>query len=290
MCFRKASTTSASDQVSIRLRPLNDKARNHICDWECPNNHTIVFKHSLPERSVFPSAYTFDRLFDSECDTTQVYEEGAKHIALLVLEGINSSIFAYGKTSSGKTYTMRSITEYAVSNIYDYIENNGERDFLVKLCAMEIYNEAVRDLISPDSYPLRVLDDPERGTIVEKLIEVTLRNREHLHELLAICEENLLVYPPEHVIFGDYVYELCDEETIRKILGAPERDGGDLHCRPKRGPTMRGDERVSHSSRRIGTEFGGLTVGDGSWEGAGSISGVGARQRQSERGKSPEQT
>ncbi|XP_039070038.1 kinesin-like protein KIN-7G [Hibiscus syriacus] len=117
--------------VSIRLRPQNDKARNRICDWECPDNHTIVFKHSLPERSMFPAAYTF------------------------------ASIFAYGQTSSGKTYTMRGITEYAVSDIYDYIENNGERDFVVKFCAMEIYNEAVRDLLSPDSYPLRVLDDPE---------------------------------------------------------------------------------------------------------------------------------
>ncbi|GMI82572.1 hypothetical protein like AT4G24170 [Hibiscus trionum] len=174
--------------VSIRLRPLNDKARNRIRDWECINNDTIVFKHSLPERSMFPASYTFDRVFDGECDTAQVYEEGAKHIALSVLEGINSSIFAYGQTSSGKTYTMRGITEYAVSDIYDCIEMNEEREFLVKFCAMEIYNEAVRDLLSPDSYPLRVLDDPERGTVVEKLTEVTLRNREHLHELLAICE------------------------------------------------------------------------------------------------------
>ncbi|KAE8723613.1 Mitochondrial [Hibiscus syriacus] len=71
---------------------------------------------------------------------------------------------------------------------YSRASINGERDFLVKLCAMEIYNEAVRDLLSPDSYPLRVLDDPERGTVVGKLTEVTLRNREHLHELLAICE------------------------------------------------------------------------------------------------------
>ncbi|GMI91305.1 hypothetical protein like AT4G24170 [Hibiscus trionum] len=174
--------------VSIRLRPLNDKSRNRICDWECVNNDTILFKHNLPERAMFRAAYTFDRVFDSDCDTGLVYEEGAKHIALSVLDGINSSIFAYGQTSSGKTYTMRGITEYAVSDIYDYIENNGEREFLVKFCAMEIYNEAVRDLLSPDSYPLRVLDDPERGTVVEKLTEVTLRNREHLYELLSICE------------------------------------------------------------------------------------------------------
>ncbi|KAE8726975.1 insulin-degrading enzyme-like isoform X2 [Hibiscus syriacus] len=34
----------------------------------------------------------------------------------------------------------------------------------------------------------------------------------------AELAENLLVYPPEHVIYGDYVYELWEEETIRKIL------------------------------------------------------------------------
>ncbi|MFQ6642056.1 hypothetical protein Gotur_017661 [Gossypium turneri] len=145
--------------VSVRIRPLNDKERKS--DWECINNDTIIFKNSLPERSMFPAAYTFDRVYDCDCTTKQVYDEGAKHIALSVLNGINSSIFAYGQTSSGKTYTMRGITEYAVADIYDYIEKHKEREFVVKFSAMEIYNEAVRDLLSLDSTPLRLLDDPE---------------------------------------------------------------------------------------------------------------------------------
>jgi hypothetical protein len=41
------------------------------------------------------------------------------HINLLLLA---ASIFAYGQTSSGKTYTMTGITEYSVMDIYDYIE------------------------------------------------------------------------------------------------------------------------------------------------------------------------
>lgn len=47
--------------VSVRLRPINDKerARNDACDWECINSSTIVFKSTLPERNMFPSAYTF---------------------------------------------------------------------------------------------------------------------------------------------------------------------------------------------------------------------------------------
>ncbi|KAK8683735.1 hypothetical protein V6N13_039786 [Hibiscus sabdariffa] len=176
--------------VSIRLRPLNDKerARNNISDWECINTDTIVFNNSLPERAMFPAAYTFDRVFDYDCPTSQVYEEGAKDIALSVLTGVNSSIFAYGQTSSGKTYTMRGITDYAVADIYDYIERHQEREFLVKFSALEIYNEAVRDLLVSDSTPLRLLDDPERGTVVEKLTEETVRDKEHLQELLAICE------------------------------------------------------------------------------------------------------
>jgi centromeric protein E len=84
---------------------------------------------------------------------------------------------------------------------------------------MEIYNEAVRDLLSSDNVPLRLLDDPEvnsvlffsfffkdscdwmimnifnsaisllqKGTVVERLTEVTLRDWDHLHKLLSICQ------------------------------------------------------------------------------------------------------
>ena len=114
-----------------------------------------------------------------------------------------ATIFAYGQTSSGKTYTMRGITESAVNDIYKHIQNvnfiiplyllqictficnpigcsgainwclkliitscffglqNPERDFVIKISALEIYNEVVHDLLNPDSGPLRLLDDPE---------------------------------------------------------------------------------------------------------------------------------
>ncbi|KAH7852362.1 hypothetical protein Vadar_023915 [Vaccinium darrowii] len=176
--------------VLVRLRPLSEKevAKNEVVDWECINENTILFRNSLQERSMFPTAYTFDRVFGGDTQTRQVYEEGAKEIALSVVSGINSSIFAYGQTSSGKTYTMIGITEYTVADIYDYIKRHEERAFVLKFCAMEIYNESIRDLLSTDSTPLRVLDDPEKGTVVEKITEETLRDWAHLKELLSICE------------------------------------------------------------------------------------------------------
>ncbi|KAL0017061.1 hypothetical protein SO802_004130 [Lithocarpus litseifolius] len=176
--------------VSIRVRPLNEKeiSRNDVSDWECINNTSIIFKHTLPDRAMFPTAYTFDRVFGADTPTKQVYEEGARAVALSAVSGINSSIFAYGQTSSGKTYTMTGITECAVADMYNYIDMHKERQYLLKFSAMEIYNEAVRDLLSSDSGPLRLLDDPEKGTVVERLTEVTLKDWSHLKELLSICE------------------------------------------------------------------------------------------------------
>ncbi|KAK4424100.1 Kinesin-like protein KIN-7F [Sesamum alatum] len=176
--------------VLVRLRPLSEKeiARSEVADWECINSTTILYRNSLQERSGLPTAYSFDRVFRGDCRTREVYDEGIKDIVLSVLGGINSTVFAYGQTSSGKTYTMNGITEYAVADIYDYIQKHEERAFVLKFSAMEIYNEVVRDLLSTDNTPLRLLDDPERGTIIEKLTEETLRDRNHLKELLSICE------------------------------------------------------------------------------------------------------
>ncbi|XP_076937984.1 kinesin-like protein KIN-7E [Bidens hawaiensis] len=176
--------------VLVRLRPLNDKeiSRNDVSDWECINDTTVLFRNTLQERSMFPTAYSFDRVFSGDATTRQVYDEGAKGIALSVVSGINSSIFAYGQTSSGKTYTMTGITEYTVADIYAYMQKHEERAFILKFSAIEIYNEAIRDLLSTDNIPLRVLDDPEKGTIIEKLTEETLRDWSHFKQLLSICE------------------------------------------------------------------------------------------------------
>ncbi|KAJ0040432.1 hypothetical protein Pint_28416 [Pistacia integerrima] len=212
--------------VSVRLRPLNEKeiARNDASDWECINETTIIYRNNLSvaERSMYPTAYTFDRVFSHDCTTRKVYEEGAKEVALSVVSGINSSVFAYGQTSSGKTYTMTGITEYSMADIYDYIDRHKEREFILKLSAMEIYNESVRDLLSTDSSPLRVLDDPEKGTIVEKLTEETLKNWSHFKELLSICEAQRQIGETslnETSSRSHQILRLTMESSVREFFG-----------------------------------------------------------------------
>ncbi|GAB2219574.1 hypothetical protein Droror1_Dr00007211 [Drosera rotundifolia] len=222
--------------VSVRLRPINGKeiAANDFADWECINDTTIIFKNCLGERSMYPNAYAFGKSFLSmqsdnlivfgfNCSTKQVYEEAAKEVILSVVDGINATIFAYGQTSSGKTFTMGGITQYSVADIYDHIDRHNEREFVLKFSALEIYNEAVRDLLSSDSTPLRLLDDPERGTVVDKLIEERLRDKSHLMELLAVCEAQRQVGETtlnETSSRSHQIIRLTVESSAKQLLGA----------------------------------------------------------------------
>jgi centromeric protein E len=79
--------------VSVRLRPLNvrERARNDVADWECINDETVIYRShlSISERSMYPTAYTFDRVFGPECSTREVYDQGAKEVALSVVSGVH---------------------------------------------------------------------------------------------------------------------------------------------------------------------------------------------------------
>ncbi|KAJ0009826.1 hypothetical protein Pint_34806 [Pistacia integerrima] len=210
--------------VLVRLRPLSEKeiVGNEVADWECINDTTILYRNTLREGSTFPSAYTFDRVFRGDCSTKQVYEDGAKSIALSVVGGVNTSIFAYGQTSSGKTYTMTGITEHTVADIFDYIHRHEERAFVLKFSAIEIYNESIRDLLGNDNASLRLLDDPEKGTIVEKVTEETLKDWNHLKELLSICEAQRRI---GETLLNDkssrshQIIRLTIESSAREFLG-----------------------------------------------------------------------
>lgn len=78
--------------------------------------------------------------------------------------------------------------------------------FSVKFSAIEIYNEAIRDLLSSDGASLRLRDDPEvnfygsyqKGTLVEKATEETLRDWNHLKDLLSVCEGIVEIYRLKH--------------------------------------------------------------------------------------------
>ncbi|XP_069781405.1 centromere-associated protein E isoform X2 [Narcine bancroftii] len=98
--------------------------------------------------------FSFDRVFDENETTQTVYNEVAHSIVCSITQGYNGTIFAYGQTSSGKTYTMMGnanapgIIPLAICNLFKVINDMPNREFLLRVSYMEIYNESVSDLLS----------------------------------------------------------------------------------------------------------------------------------------------
>ncbi|KAM3200150.1 hypothetical protein P3L10_032511 [Capsicum annuum] len=86
---------------------------------------------------------------------------------------------------------------------------------------MEIYNEVVRDLLTPDDTPLRLLNDPEvtalfhlqRGTVVENFKKVTLKDWNRLKEPLSVCEGETALNE-----VSSRSHQILLESTTKKIV------------------------------------------------------------------------
>lgn len=122
--------------------------------------------------------FVFDRLFDVDATQRAVYESTITPLLDSVLDGFNGTVFAYGATGCGKTYTISGSPEnpglifLAMQELFARIEDlRDTRNFELSLSFLEIYNESIRDLLCPEtsSKKLVILEDSQEGIRVAHL-------------------------------------------------------------------------------------------------------------------------
>ena len=172
------------------MRPLNTKESNANRVWRVlPQYHSVTQTTNngqpLPERVTGRTFFTFDKTFGEDAKNADVYDGVAKGIVQSVVSGLNGTMFAYGQTSSGKTFTMQGsgsieegyahggggIVHMAAADIFSHVERTQDRQFLIRASFIEIYNEEVRDLLG-DNATLAVREDPRRGVFVNAVEEI----------------------------------------------------------------------------------------------------------------------
>lgn len=99
--------------------------------------------------------FKFDKILHN-VSQEEVFEYCAKEIIEKAIEGYNSTIFAYGKTGSGKTFSMsgspnnynyRGVVPRGITRVFQEIGRKPEYEFVVKISYLEIYNETVNFLL-----------------------------------------------------------------------------------------------------------------------------------------------
>uniref|UniRef100_G3VKC3 Centromere-associated protein E n=1 Tax=Sarcophilus harrisii TaxID=9305 RepID=G3VKC3_SARHA len=143
-------------------------------------------------------SFSFDRVFHSNETTEKVYEEIAVPIICSAIQGYNGTIFAYGQTASGKTYTMMGsadglgVIPKAVNDIFKKIKEIPEREFLLRVSYMEIYNETITDLLcdTRKMKPLEIREDFNRNVYVADLTEEVVSTPELALQWIKKGERN----------------------------------------------------------------------------------------------------
>ena len=156
-------------------------------------------KKLLIDSIYAPQKFNFDKVYSINCDSQLIYKEMCKDVVTSALEGYNGSIFMYGQTTSGKTFTMLGspnnpgILPCVLRDIFLKIKKkkneNENIEFKVYCSYIEIYNENIHDLLTDSNY-LKLIDDKKYGIIVAGAKKVIVDNFETGIEIKNFGEEN----------------------------------------------------------------------------------------------------
>ncbi|NXM25505.1 KIF19 protein, partial [Oxyruncus cristatus] len=135
--------------------------------------------------------FVFDMVFDHTATQEEVYVSTTKSLIEGVISGYNATIFAYGPTGTGKTYTMLGTDSEPgiyIRALDDLFKGLGaiaeEGDYTVSMSYLEIYNEVVRDLLNPSSGFLDLREDSRGSIQIAGITEVSTTNAQEITQLL----------------------------------------------------------------------------------------------------------
>ncbi|KAG5195480.1 hypothetical protein MJG53_018412 [Ovis ammon polii x Ovis aries] len=136
--------------------------------------------------------FIFDVVFDQHASQEDVYLATTQQLVEGVVSGYNATVFAYGPSGAGKTHTMLGMdTEPGIylqtlSGLFQAIEEaRDSTDCSVSMSYLEIYNEVIRDLLSPSSGFLDLREDSRGSIQIAGITEVSTSNAQEIMQLLT---------------------------------------------------------------------------------------------------------
>ncbi|KAH0169985.1 kinesin-domain-containing protein, partial [Aureobasidium melanogenum] len=170
--------------VSVRVRPDAAADTQPDGEWLVDGRRSLITYES--------GEYRYDNVFSPHDQNARVYESAAKRLVRRVMEGYHGTVFAYGMTGTGKTFSMQGtamspgVIPLAITDIFSYIRQNPAREFLLRVSYLEIYNEKIYDLLNPDSNEeIKLREDPRRGVYATPLKEEIVQSPNQLLRVIA---------------------------------------------------------------------------------------------------------
>ncbi|KAJ5707640.1 hypothetical protein N7488_007441 [Penicillium malachiteum] len=187
-----ASAGSNTIKVVARFRPQNkvelSSGGTPIVDFENEESCAISSREGT-------GSFTFDRVFPMGSAQADIFDFSIRPTVDDILNGYNGTVFAYGQTGAGKSYTMmgsdidddegKGIIPRIVEQIFASILTSPSNiEYTVRVSYMEIYMERIRDLLVPHNDNLPVHEEKSRGVYVKGLLEVYVSSVQEVYEVM----------------------------------------------------------------------------------------------------------
>ncbi|KAK7265039.1 hypothetical protein RJT34_32655 [Clitoria ternatea] len=194
--------------VFVRLRPMNKKEKEagSRCCVRIVNRRDVYLTEFANENDYLRlnrlrgRHFTFDAAFPDSSTQQEVYSTTTSELVEAVLQGRNGSVFCYGATGAGKTYTMLGTVEnpgvmvLAIKDLFTKLRQRScDGNHVVHLSYLEVYNETVRDLLSPGR-PL-VLREDKQGIVAAGLTQYRAYSTDEVMSLLQQGNQNRTTEP-----------------------------------------------------------------------------------------------
>ncbi|KAG2682991.1 hypothetical protein I3843_10G011500 [Carya illinoinensis] len=214
MSGRHEKEKGVNVQVLLRCRPFSDEElRSNAPQVVTCNEYSreVSVSQNIAGKHL-DRVFTFDKVFGPSAQQRDLYDQAVIPIVNEVLEGFNCTIFAYGQTGTGKTYTMEGeckrsksgpngelppeagVIPRAVQQIFDTLEGQNA-EYSVKVTFLELYNEEITDLLAPEELSrvasedktkkqLPLMEDGKGGVLVRGLEEEIVTSASEIFTLL----------------------------------------------------------------------------------------------------------
>ncbi|KAK9500444.1 hypothetical protein O3M35_001707 [Rhynocoris fuscipes] len=209
-------------KVFIRVRPFNEREQSCGCSkiLNIVDKTSLVFDPKVSNEPFFYQGtvqkgrdmtkkvnkdmlFEFDQVFGEDSTNDEVYEATTKNMVPSLFDGYNCSVFAYGATGAGKTFTMLGtqtkpgITYLTIVELMRQIEASKESlNVSIGVSYLEVYNEVVKDLLHPSSPQLQLREEGGR-VVVSGLKVEKIHSSEQLFSLLEEGNRNRSQHPTD---------------------------------------------------------------------------------------------
>lgn len=199
--------TERGAECLVEMNPKTQATKLLIPNTSDPANARTQSRKVFEEKN-----FTFDNSFWSHSSSDahyahqeDIYNALGEEFLDHNFEGYHTCIFAYGQTGSGKSYTMMGtpsqpgLIPRTCEDLFQRIESSVSPhiSYTVRVSYFEVYNEHVRDLLSPprpssDSHPyyLKIRESPTEGPYIKDLTDLPVKNYQELLRYMRLGDNS----------------------------------------------------------------------------------------------------